>query len=145
MDLSFFSDFVDLEKIGLLSFGEKMIGSVMVTILGMGITFVGLVAIMFLLGLSSRLIIRLEARLLGKPAQVINQSTFASVEAPSPSFVDLTTSKTDDVDSETVVAIMAALTVMMQTSTSNIVIRNIKRVSPEWNKAGKIDQFASRF
>lgn len=143
MDLKIFSD---PEKFGLLSFGEKMLGSTMVTILGMGITFVGLIAIMFLLSLSSKLILRLEARLLGKPAQVINQSTSVKPSAAvSPSPVVQAPTNTDDVDSETVAAIMAALTVMMQTSTSNIVIRNIKRVSPEWNKAGKIDQFASRF
>lgn len=144
MDLSFFSDFVDPEKIGLLSFGEKMMGSTMVTILGMGITFVGLIFIMYLLSFSSILIRRIEKKLAGEPAQVIDQSNHIKTNKEANQVAPLMMA-TDDVDSETVAAIMAALTVMMQTSTSNIVITNIKRISSEWNKAGKADQFASRF
>lgn len=112
-----------------ISFGEGLI----VTALGMSVTFVTLIALSFLLDLLRMLFYKEPQK---APVQVVNSAPVVeeSVEEGN--------------EEELIAVISAAVAAAMQTSTHNIVVRNIVRVgdqSPTWNRLGKVEQMGSRF
>lgn len=125
--------FANSDLIESLSFGDKMTAGLITTVLGMGITFSALVILLF--------IITWMNKLLNKTAAPVNvtppQKTGVAPPAPSKS----------ENDNEIVAAITTAIAMSLKTSASNIVIRNIEKIdnsSPQWNKAGIIEQMNSR-
>lgn len=112
-----------------ISFGEGLI----VTALGMGVTFVTLIALSFLLDLLRMLFYKEPQK---APVQVV-ESTPIAEEAVE-----------EGNEEELIAVISAAVAACLQTSTHNIVVRNIVRVgdqSPTWNRLGKVEQMGSRF
>jgi sodium pump decarboxylase gamma subunit len=112
-----------------ISFGEGLV----VTALGMGVTFVTLIVLSYLLDLL-RIVFYKEPQKapiqVGENASVVEESVEEGNEE------------------ELIAVISAAIAASLQTSTHNIVVRNIVRVgdqSPTWNRLGKVEQMGSRF
>jgi sodium pump decarboxylase gamma subunit len=122
------------ETIKSLSMGDKMMGVGVTVLLGMGITVLALIFIMYLIGF-------MTSMLVAKPKPVVESApvaTSAAVQEEAPA--------TDDV--ELVAVISAAIAAHLGTSTNNLVVRNITRITdatPAWGKAGMVDQMSTRF
>lgn len=129
--------FANSDLITSLSFGDKMLAGLITTVLGMGITFSALVILLFIItGMN---------KFLSKTPTPSAAPTKAQPHKQS-SVTPHTQSKTEN-DNEIVAAITTAIAMSLKTSTSNIVIRNIERTdnsSPQWNKAGIIEQMNNR-
>ena len=113
--------FSDPETMQSLTTMQRLMAGLVTTILGMGITFVSLVALQFVIGIMAKL--QPEA----KPVAVLPE------EEPVVQEVSATQ------DEELVAAITTVLAMQLKTSVSNIVIRNIQRVgdsSSAWQRAG---------
>ena len=114
-----------------LSFANKMEGGLIVTCLGMGITFLSLIILQFIIDLLAKLIVKTEKKAVKVPA-----ATVAKVETP------------DSRDGEELIAVISAAVAMkMQRSTGDIIIRNIKKVEEPsllWNRAGVLEQMNTR-
>jgi sodium pump decarboxylase gamma subunit len=127
--------FANPETMKALSISDKLSAGLVTTVLGMGITFTALIILM--------IIISWMNKILGKnPTVSAKKVGPAPTEATVPVVVN-----TRDKDNELVAAITTALAMTLQTSTSNIVIRNIEKVehtTPRWNRAGIIEQMNSR-
>lgn len=125
--------FANPELIQNLTVSEKLTAGLVTTVLGMGITFTALILLLFILTWMAKL---------NTPKTVVAETGPAEkktvvAEEPEP-FVD---------EQEIVAAITTSIAMTLQTSTSNIVIRNIERVddsSPAWNRAGLVEQMNSR-
>jgi glutaconyl-CoA/methylmalonyl-CoA decarboxylase subunit delta len=123
----------DPQAIKSLSFMEKMAGGLLVTFLGMGITFLALILLQF--------IITLLAKVMAVPAQ-------KSAPVQTISNTHAAASDDDKSEEELIAVISAAVAMKMQKSTSEIVLRNIRRIeepAPMWNRAGILDQMNMRF
>jgi sodium pump decarboxylase gamma subunit len=127
--------FANPETMKALSFSDKLSAGLVTTVLGMGITFAALIILMFIISWMNKV--------LGKsPAVPGQKNTPAPAKVVAPAAVN-----TMEKDNELVAAITTALAMTLQTSTSNIVIRNIEKVeqsTPRWNRAGIIEQMNSR-
>lgn len=131
--------FADPALIDTLSFGEKMAGSAVTMLMGMGITFVvlcllwGFVAIM------------------GKAMGAVSKGDKASAKTeaaatPSGAAAPIVTAKADD---EIIAAVIAAAIAAYQGNggTGSLVVRKISRISGEttlWTNAAREDCIASR-
>ncbi len=122
--------FSDPELIKSLTTSEKLTAGLITTVLGMGITFVALVVLQFVTAFMEKLAVTKEevpAAPVNEPAQAASQDT-----------------SDDQAQNEELIAVLsAAVAMQMQTSVSNIVIKNIERIednSPAWNKAGIMEQ-----
>lgn len=133
--LSLLDKFKDPEIIGSLSLGDKMLASLQVMILGMGVTFV---ALCILWGL-----IIIMTKMINSTPKEATKVVKTPVEVATPSVV-----VEEDNQEELVAVITAAIAASLQTSTHNIVVRNITRVvdaTPAWGRAGRVEQMNSRF
>lgn len=111
-----------------ISLGEGLI----VTALGMGVTFAALITLSFLLDLLRILFYK-------EPQKAPVQSV------PQPAAVEETAE--EDNTEELVAVITAAIAASLQTATHNIIVQNIVRVgdnTPTWGKAGRTEQMGSR-
>lgn len=111
-----------------ISFGEGLL----ITALGMGVTFAALIALSFMLDLLRILFYKDPNK--NKAVEVKEEPAVAqkseSVEE-------------EQEDEELIAVISAAIAASLNTSTHNIIVRNITRVadsSPAWNKAGRLEQ-----
>lgn len=143
--MEFFDVFLNKDTIHTLTLNQKMFFSLVVTVLGMGITFVGLIVIQYMIGITSVIVRGIEKRL--NKAVTIDKSP-----ALMPEVIQVTpkavSSDTDELNEELVAVITAAIAASLQTHTSNIVVKNIRRVSqtaPAWATAGRSEQLGSRF
>jgi len=117
-----------------LTTGEKIVASLQVTIIGIAIVFVALLALY--------LVIRIMEKTIGKPAvchkiECEEQSTNVKNNEIAEVEID---------NAELVAVIAAAISATLNTSTCNIVVKNIRRVnneSPAWAKAGRTEQIGS--
>lgn len=115
-------------------FGENITfaDGLLITALGMGVTFAALIALSFMLDLMKLLFYKDPTK---APVKTQTQSKVAT-ESPAPA-----PAKEDD--EELVAVITAAVAASLNTSTHNIVVRNIVRLpdaTPAWGRAGRIDQ-----
>ncbi len=145
--MDFFEAFKDPNTMHALSMNQKMISALMVTVIGMGTTFIGLVVIQYMIQLSSVIVRGIETQI-NKPV------TVNSSPAVKPESVEITPIESasanngDEITEELVAIITAAIAASLETHTSNIVVRNILRVSqpePAWASAGRSEQLNSRF
>ncbi len=120
-------------------FGEEITFSqgLIVTLLGMGVTFAALIALSYLLDLL-RIIFYKEPK-----KETVQAVPEKSVET------EVVKEEDENLDNEELVAVItAAIAASLQTTTHNIVVRNIRRVqdtTPAWGKSGRIDIINSRF
>lgn len=123
--------FADPETLQTLTATERLMAGLVTTLLGMGITFVALVVLQFVIGLMAR----------------FTAEKTPPVETASPT---LATVADDDSavyqrikDEQLVAAITVALAMQLKTATSNIVVRNIRKIedhTPVWNRVGLAEQ-----
>jgi sodium pump decarboxylase gamma subunit len=115
-----------------MSLYELFVGGIVTTALGMGVTFVALIALQYITGLFGKLSVFRDPptqEVRKKPAPARAQ---APVQTPSAS------------NSEELVAVIStSLAMMLETPASNLRIRSITRVqdaSPVWWRMGVVDQ-----
>ncbi|MBM7561919.1 OadG family protein [Fusibacter tunisiensis] len=121
-----------------MDMGDKLVATLYVILLGMGITFVALVIIMALTSLMSKIIMYMENG--KKPAiKEVKKETVKPEPAP----------EVQESDDEALIAVItAAIAASMNTSMHNVVVSKITRVpdsTPAWGKAGRNDVMASRY
>ena len=119
--------FADPQTLAELTLAQKMTASLVTTLLGMGITFISLIILQFVIGLLARFAA-------DKPAAVSQPAVATSAGMESAPIADQPKS-----DHELVAAITVALAAQLGTSTGNIVIRNIKKIddhTPAWSRTG---------
>lgn len=117
--------FADPGTIKNLSILQRFVGGLITTFLGMGITFICLGILQFVIGLFDKL---------NSPVRQSQTFTVDPVEAPP--------AVQQHQDEEIVAAITAALAVALQTPADKIVIRNIRQteeISPPWSRAGRLE------
>lgn len=127
--------FADPNVIHSLSMMDKILGGLITTFLGMGITFIALIILQVIISWMDRLINRTSIGA-AKPQAV------TAIPATAPGRTNLQN------DQELVAVLTTAIAMTMKTSVGNIVIRNIEKIedhSPAWNRAGIIEQMNSRF
>ena len=119
------------------SASEKLIGCLIVTVLGMGITFVALLVLWVSIIVMSKL---------------LNPKKKEEVIKVAPQEPVKMTHEADEVEEENaeelIAVIAAAVAASLNTSIHNIVVRNVVRVSdssPAWNSAGRQEQMNTRF
>ena len=123
-----------------LSFADKMWASLVVTFLGMGITFLALIILQIVISLLARFTTQPSRQPAPEPAPQTAPQT-APVAWPVD---DTPVAGTDD---EIPAVISAVLAMYSARATGDIVIRNIRKIDPApvWGKAGIVDQMNSRF
>ena len=129
--------FANADLIESLSFGDKLSASLITTILGMGITFSALIILLFIISWMNNI--------LNKKTAPAAEPAVATV--PVAAMTRTTAVNKTESDNELVAAITTAIAMSLKSSTSNIVIRNIEKVdshSPQWNRAGIIEQMNNR-
>jgi sodium pump decarboxylase gamma subunit len=122
------------ETIKTLSFVDKMLGGLLVTMLGMGVTFISLIILQVIISLLARLSAQPSRQTALQPAPHIVTSGQQPLPATN--------------NDELVAAITAAITMYSPHSRGNIRIRNIRRIetqAPTWKRVGMLDQVNSRF
>ena len=123
--LELLSKFADPEVMKTLALSDRLFAGLITTLLGMGITFVSLVVLQFVIGLTAKLVVEKPAVRENVPVPDVTSKEMSQQELSH--------------DEEIVAAITTALAVQLKTSVSNIVIRNIEKVedsSSAWHKAG---------
>ncbi|GAB6087612.1 OadG family protein [Alkaliphilus crotonatoxidans] len=98
-----------------MTFGERLLASLQVTVLGVGIVFVALLLLYLVIQLMSNILAPRKALPQTKKPPVSPEVTEAAQEEPA----------TDD--GELVAVITAAVAASLHTSTHNIVVKNIVR------------------
>ncbi len=137
-NLDLLSKIKDQDLIHTLSIGEKFQGALMVTLLGMGITFMSLILIRYLTSLLSYIVMKIESR---HKANVEIVSTDTSKKAEE---IEQIVDESDD--EELIAVISAAIAASLNTSIHNIVVRNIVRTedsTPTWGQVGRMEQLNS--
>lgn len=115
-----------------LSFAQKMTASLVVTMLGMGITFIALIVL--------QIIISLLAKFTANPEET---PAPAAIAATSP--LQKTVSNADE--DELVAVITAAIAMYPQHPQQTLIVRNIRKIEMNmaaWNRTGILDQMNSR-
>lgn len=130
--------FTHADSFALMPMGDKLVATMYVILLGMGITFTALVLIWGLTVVMSKVIMAIDS---GKKPEIKTVKPAVTqkpvVEAP----------KEED-QSELIAVITAAIAASLNTSMHNIVVSNITRVSdntPVWGQTGRSEVMASRF
>jgi sodium pump decarboxylase gamma subunit len=124
----------DPQAIKNLSFLEKIAGGLVVSCLGMGITFLALIILQFIIGLLARF----AAPPSPEPLPKTETGSVAAVDEPDGQAED----------EELVAIISAAIAMSLQPAGKEVIIRNIRRIktpSLAWSKAGILDQMNNRF
>lgn len=116
-----------------MTLGEKVLGSIVVTILGIGIVFVALIILFLTIVAMQKVLGRLEPKrgVELKPIDINEEEKDGKLE-----------------DTELVAVITAAIAASLNTFTHNIVVRNITRTqdsAPAWAKAGRRDQITGGY
>lgn len=122
-----------------MSFGDKLAASLQVTVLGVVIVVLALLLLYFAINIMEKLL-RDPQKSAAKASQQqpANTSTTESVEVR-----ESQQAENDGNDEELVAVITAAIAASMETSTHNIVVRNIVRTAdttPAWGRAGRVEQ-----
>jgi len=134
----------DPETIKDLSLSQRLMAGLYTTLLGMGITFLALVVLMFLTSLMDKVGGKEKPPATSPRASKAAQS--AGKDVASGKEVTVTRQASDD--EELAAAITSALALVLETSTSNFVVKNIRRVedaSTSWSRAGLADQLQRNF
>ncbi len=115
-----------------MSLGEKMLASLYVTALGMIVTFVALLILWGCIVIMSKML-----NIKAKPKKEVE--VVEKIE-PKP---EPATSTAEEEDEELIAVITAAIAASLNTSTHNIIVRNIVRLpdtTPAWSRAGRVEQ-----
>ncbi len=119
------------ETMKTLALSDTLYAGIVTTILGMGITFSALIILLFVISLMDKALNKKKQPDAVAPAQPEQQPA-------EPQQQD---------DGELIAAITTAIAMSLKTSTTNIVVRNIQKVenhTPQWHKAGILEQMNNR-
>lgn len=127
--------FKDSEQIANMASSDKVLVTLFVAALGMGVTFAVLIFLWFCISMF---------------AKVINAAQSTKSAKGSVTEVKEVESIIEEVneDEELIAVIAAAVAASLNTSIHNIVVKNIVSVndhSPSWSKTGRIEQMNTRF
>lgn len=125
--------FADPETLKTLTAMQRLTAGLITTMLGMGITFIALIVLQFVIGLMAKLSVK--------------ESPVEQQVGPQPEPAQSSAAQEQQNDEELVAAITVALAVQLKTAASNIVIRNIRKVedhSPVWNRVGLTEQMTNK-
>ncbi len=138
--INFFDMFANPKTIQSLSFYEKMMGSIYTAIIGMGITFLALIIIWLMIKLLSNGVKFFES------LKEVNKKDTEDIKIDNVSYTDDINQDIDEIDEEIIAVIMSAIASDMNTSTNNIVIKNIvMKQDTTWALAGRIEQMDLNF
>jgi sodium pump decarboxylase gamma subunit len=134
-NLSLLERFANPDLLQSMTLGEKLLASTYVAVLGMAITFIALIILWgFIIIMGNVLGVRKPKK---EPVKVV-------AEPKAQPEIKTTAEETDSGDDEELVAVItAAIAASLNTSTHNIVVRNIVRVpdtTPVWGQAGRLEQ-----
>ena len=134
--------FANPETIHSLTTGEKLVGSLVTTGMGMGITFGILILLCFIIMLMTKVLgiaDNKKKKVQEAPAAAAPAPVVPAVPEPEENLMD---------DEELVAVIMAAITAAQGPGKqNNLYIRKIRRTSddtPAWSRAGNKDSFSNR-
>lgn len=143
--------FADPHLIGSLSGSDKLVGSLITTLMGMGTTFVVLLLIWGIIVVMSKIIGAAEgkSKVQKQPeAAAVTTSVKTCDETPSKATAVNHKKEGQEISKEVVVAITAAIAAFEGSGfKNNLVVRKINRVSgqsPAWRTAGEADCIDSR-
>lgn len=129
-NLSLLERFSDPEMLNAMGFGEKLIASLYVSVLGMLVTFVALVIIWGLI------------IVMGKMFNTTHPKKEEKKEIEIVKVVEKV-GEEEGKEEELIAVITAAIAGSLNTSTHNIKVRNIVRIpdrTPAWSRAGRVEQ-----
>lgn len=129
--------FADPQVFHSLSTSDKLIAGLMTTILGMGITFLALIILQFVIVWMDRICNR----------KTTETTTAATLKKQSPATQQPREVEPETDSNELVAVIAATIATQLKTSIDNIMIKNIEKIddrSPSWNRAGLIEQMNNR-
>ncbi|MBU5676274.1 OadG family protein [Alkaliphilus sp. MSJ-5] len=121
-------------SIDTMTMGEKFLGSMIVTLVGIGIVFAGLAILYFAIIIMQKVVGK------SQPKKIVDSK-------PSPTIEDEVVEEETVDSTELVAVITAAVAASLNTSTHNIIVRNITRISdqtPSWAKIGRVDQISNK-
>jgi len=121
-------------SIDTMTMGEKFLGSIIVTLVGIGIVFAGLAILYFAIIIMQRVIGK------SQPKKIVESK-------PSPVIEDEVVEEETVDSTELVAVITAAVAASLNTSTHNIIVRNITRIAdqtPSWARMGRVDQINNK-
>lgn len=117
--------FSDPGTIGSLSLADKMVAGLVVTVLGMGVTFLALIVLHGVIVLLGRLTAQ---PVVERPVEPEQERAAGAIGA------------------DTVAAITTALALVLRTSPDSLVVREIRRVedtAPAWGRVGLVERITS--
>lgn len=129
------------EYVANMSVAEKFSGGLLVTALGMGITFCVLLILWGSIVVMSRM-------LNGSPKKNQEKPVVIQKTAVQPVVQEAVVDANDGADEELIAVITAAIAASLNTSMHNIIVRNITEYPSRqvaWSKAGIAEQIQSRF
>lgn len=129
----------DPELIKQMAMNDRIMASLQVTLLGMGITFVALVLLWGVIIVFSRTVAAIEN------AKNPKVEVVATNVAETPVANAVVESQEDE--TQLVAVITAAIAASLGTTMNNIVVKNITRVhdtTPAWGRVGRTEQMNSR-
>lgn len=156
--MSLMEKFADPDMMHSLSFADKMAGAGLTTLMGMGITFIILILLWFLISVITKALHGSKTKKEEpKPAQPVAAATenksveAAAAETAKAEEPDIMSSEesVDEIEDEQLVAVITAAIAAAQGSEimSNLVIRNIRRVAGPtvtWARVGRQECIDSR-
>lgn len=128
-----------------MTLGDKLIATMYVILLGMGITFIALILIWAITALMSRVIKTIEGS--NKP-EVTTSSNTGDQDKKRTDANYTVPIQSEEEDEVLIAVITAAIAASLNTSMHNILVTNITRVNdstPVWGRAGRSDVMNSRF
>lgn len=134
--------FADPNYVFNLTAMERLTACLVVTILGMGITYIVLTLLQYGSTLMSKIVAQFELRL---QSNVVESTASSSTKDDK---VELVIAQAAEEDEEELIAVItAAVASLMSCSVSSIQIKNIAHIRDQdqsWSRMGRIDQMASR-
>jgi len=121
------------------NFNDTLVYTLIITLFGMGIVFIVLVALQYILK-SMKLVFYKEKK---EGAEVTQVPAIKPVETAMPQRDIAAASEGDEL-----IAVITAAVISCLGGNSNIVVRNIRRVddrTPVWGKVSRTEQMANRF
>lgn len=145
MELSLMQRFADPALFEQLTNGEKAMGALITTVMGMGITFIVLALLWGLIALMTKMMNTAETKKTAttKEPQMVGAMEASTLPTQTSSIQDM-----EDGNPELIAVIMAAIAASEGSDfKNNLIVRKINRIagnSPAWGKAGGTDCIESR-
>lgn len=129
-----------------MTLGEKFLGSLQVTLLGVAVVFLALALLYLIIMVLDRFIHQAESSAAKRKAATDAAAYTAPEGGKLPAVLPAQAEKEEDMG-QLVAVITAAVAASLHTSTHNIVVRNIVRTpdtAPAWNRLGRTLQTNQR-